>query len=111
MVFFKLIFKCASLGQIPDNDEQKVVLFDRLLSANLFGQDSGNGWFAKDSQFNQILFICRIPLRDLSLPIFTSQLKKMISTLSHWSEVVKNLSCNPLKNTLTDEKSDFFIKI
>jgi hypothetical protein len=105
------LFLYATVCQIPDNDEQRAALYDCLLSANLFGRDSGNGWFAKDSQFNQILLISRISLHDLSLPLFTSELKQMVGTLSHWTEVIKHLNVKSLKPSLADEKSNFFIKI
>ena len=87
----KELFLFAPLCRVPADDKEKIALFDQLLSANLFGQDTGNGWFAIDNASHQILLISRIPCDLLSKHLFTEELSNLVNCLAHWKEIIKNL--------------------
>lgn len=88
---FKDLFLYAPVCYLPLGERERLSLFDRLLSANMFGQDTGDAWFATDAQSHQILLISRLPLFHLTTKIFSSELQKFISFLSHWKTLIEKL--------------------
>lgn len=79
----------ASVGPLPQDTEEKLVLMDKLLKANAFGKETGHSYFAFDRY--QILLMLRIPIQFLSKERFISELNPFISCLAHWKNVVDNL--------------------
>lgn len=100
------LFLYAPLCPIPLDESEKLRLFDHLLSANLFGQETGNGWFASDMKSHQILLIERLPLDRLTVPVFMTALQDFIARLSHWKENLESKP-SPVKST----KSNAFYKV
>lgn len=86
------LFIYSSLCQIPPHEDEKLILFEQLLIANLFGKETGNSYFALDHHSHQLLLICRIPMLQLSKEMFFKELQQFISSLSHWEEIRKNFA-------------------
>jgi len=100
------LFMYSSIGNVPLNKHEKLDLYHKLLSANLFGNGTGQGFFALDQRFNQLLLMIRIPLTSLTPQRFITELHTFIDTLTHWKEIVDNLHKQPHMK----KKPDDFIK-
>ncbi len=98
------LYLYAPLCNIPIDDKEKIALFDQLLSANLFGQDTGRGWFAIDHSSNQILLINRISSDSLSKHFFTEELSNLVSCLVHWKKIVDHFAIDLQKPETPPEK-------
>lgn len=85
------MFLYAPLCPIPIEENEKLSLFDRLLAANLFGQESGNGWFATDVKSHQILLIDRLALDPLTVTDFLTALNDFVDRLAQWKNNIDHI--------------------
>lgn len=87
----KHLYLYAPLCPIPFDEHEKAVLYEQVLHANLFRQNSGNAWFATDPHSNQVLLMKRIPFNHLTTGHFIDELHELVTCLAHWKNSIADL--------------------
>ena len=95
----------APLCEIPSDHLRKDSLYDLLMTANFFGQNSGNGWFASDHLSHQVFYLSNIPLELLSKDRFASELQQFISCLAHWKSKIHEVETMHLPRKFKEQSS------
>gem|GEM_PF-1247008 len=76
-------------------------LYELLLSANLFGQGSGSGAFARNAQTSEILLVTRLESEELSYEKFVLVLENYLLSLQQSRDFIgnetKKTKSNPLE--------------
>lgn len=87
----KSLYLYAPVCPIPIDEHEKSILYEHILNANLFRQNSGNAWFAIDPNSHQVLLMTSIPFYHLSKEHFITELHELVDCLSHWKTTITDL--------------------
>lgn len=79
-----LLHVYSTLGTVPSHDRERS--FEQLLSANLFGADTGGATLAIDAEFNQILLCTDIGNHGWTAELIMSRLQRFIDAALAWQE-------------------------
>ena len=82
-------FLFSNIAALPKNHFSKERLYEKLLSANLFGQETHKCYFAVDPQKDTILLICRLDTSLPHFPAFLDEMQDFINLLSYWETKFK----------------------
>lgn len=105
------LFLYASIGYVPLNDNEKLEIYDKLLSANMFGKETGRCFFALDQRFHQLLLTRRFPLHSLSKEDFIIELPSFMACLTHWKQIVDTLPHYSKSKSKHNSKNNNIINI
>ncbi|MDQ5909455.1 MAG: hypothetical protein QG599_1550 [Pseudomonadota bacterium] len=98
----------AVVGPAPSS--QKEAIFAEMLSANLFGQDTGGACLALDRNREEVLLFKEFLTDQMDYPMFSAALEVFLNRLDHWKNWL--LSGNPDGLSTTDAfpPSSLFIR-
>lgn len=74
----------CTLGPVPTSDRERT--FEQLLSANLFGADTGGAALAIDVEFNEIVLCSDIGNHGWTAELIMSRLQRFIDAAETWQE-------------------------
>ncbi len=80
------LFISGPVFPVPTGDEEKLALWDRLLTSNLFAKGTRHGWFAKDPKSHQVLLIFRLTISQVTVSQFLNELQLFVDYLIHWKQ-------------------------
>lgn len=79
-----LLHVYATLGPLPSKDRESC--FERLLSANLFGADTGGATLAIDAEFNEVVLCTDIGNHGWTGELIMSRLGRFIDAAITWRD-------------------------
>lgn len=79
-----LLHVYSTLGPVPSSDRERC--FEQLLSANLFGADTGGATLAIDAEFNEIVLCTDIGNHGWTAELIMSRLQRFIDAALAWQE-------------------------
>lgn len=92
--FFYLYSDILKLNPDP---QAKLLVYERLLGANLFGKETHGSFFAIDSARGVILLIKRFDKRLVDYSVFYEEFRDFINGLGYWDKVVTEKELEPAK--------------
>ncbi len=79
-----LLHVYCTLGPVPTDDRERT--FEQLLTANLFGADTGGATLAIDAGFNEIVLCTDIGNHGWTAELILSRLQRFIDAALGWRE-------------------------
>lgn len=79
-----LLHVYCTLGPVPTADRERT--FEQLLTANLFGADTGGATLAIDTEFNEIVLCSDIGNHGWTNELIMSRLQRFIDAAEAWQE-------------------------
>lgn len=77
-----LLHVYCTLGPVPTSDRERT--FEQLLSANLFGADTGGATLAIDTEFNEIVLCSDIGNHGWTSELIMSRLERFVDAAQGW---------------------------
>jgi hypothetical protein len=78
----------AALQIIPQEDGEKLKLFEKLLQNNLFGEKINDGRYAVDSKDNMVIFWFRYNMDELGFDKFEEALSVLVNAGASFDELI-----------------------
>jgi hypothetical protein len=79
----------SDIFNFNQDSSNKLVIFERLLGANLFGNETHGSFFAFDLSRATILLIKRFDTRLVDYPVFYEEFRDFINGLGYWDKVIE----------------------
>lgn len=100
-ISFYLYSDVFKLNQDPT---VKLVIYERLLGANLFGNETHGSFFAFDPDRSMILLIKRFDTRLVDYPFFYEEFRDFINGLGYWDKVIEEKKLQQTEKIKKDPK-------
>jgi len=78
------------IGILPVNNREK--FYERLLSANLFGKETGDAAFAVDTNTREVLLITKVNLEKIDFQDFINLLELFVDRAEFWIDEIKRIA-------------------
>jgi hypothetical protein len=98
-----LLHVYCTLGPVPASDRERT--FEQLLTANLFGADTGGATLAIDAEFNEIVLCMDIGNHGWTAELIMSRLQRFIDATLGWRDRFAAMQDEPATVSHTPEIS------
>jgi|694.fasta_scaffold01500_22 hypothetical protein len=82
------LFLYSDIVSLNPDPATKLLIYERTLSANLFGKETNDAFFAFDPKRNVILLTKRLDSRLTDFPLFFEEFRDFINSLAYWDQIV-----------------------
>ncbi|WP_461833103.1 type III secretion system chaperone [Desulfothermus sp.] len=83
----KILWIYSVIGVLPVDNREK--FYERLLSANLFGKETGDAAFAVDTNTKEVLLITKVNLEKIDFQDFINLLELFVDRTEFWIDEIK----------------------
>lgn len=88
-------FMYADIVALHPDIQARLLVYERTLTANLFGKETNDAYFAYDNKRGMIVLIKRFDVRLTDYALFFEEFRDFISSLSYWDQIVIEGLMNP----------------
>lgn len=76
----------AIVGQEPTDHARRAAFYRQLLTANVFGHDTGGAALGVDDLSGEVLLTWRLPLAGAEVSVLRDAVQSMVSTAASWRD-------------------------
>ena len=87
----------SDILKLNPDPQAKLLVYERLLGANLFGKETHGSFFAFDTARGVVLLMKRFDKRLVDFGVFFEEFRDFINGLGYWDKVVAEKELDPSK--------------